>query len=386
MSSKRDYYEVLELDRNASESEIKKAYRKQAMRYHPDRNLGDKEAEAKFKEGAEAFEVLSNPDKKQTYDQFGHAGLEGAFRGGGFQWTDFTHAGDFSDIFENLDSIFGGGIFGHIFGGGKSARQGPPRGEDLRVSLELTLEEIAKGVQKKIRINRLQGCDRCGGTGSEGGKEPETCSTCGGIGQVRQATRSIFGQSMVVTTCPTCRGEGRVVESPCDLCGGEGRVRGTATLSVNIPAGVASGNYLPIRGQGNVGLRGGPPGDCIIFTEEKPHDLFERHGNDVIYDLAISFSQAALGDETEVPTLTGQMRLKIPPGTQSGKIFRIRGKGIPDVNGYQTGDELVRVMVWTPTKLSKREEELFQELSGLDNGKTPASGKGLFEKMKGVFG
>jgi molecular chaperone DnaJ len=384
--SKRDYYEVLGVGRNASADEIKKAYRKQAMKYHPDRNPGDKEAEARFKEAAEAYEALSDPQKKQVYDQYGHEGLGGPFQSGGFQWSDFTHASDFSDIFDNLDSIFGGGIFGNLFGGRGGGRRGPQRGEDLRVPLELTLEEIARGVQKKIKINRLQTCETCHGAGSRGGASAATCSTCGGVGQVRQATRSIFGQFVNVTTCPTCRGEGKVVKDPCGACEGEGRVRGAATVTVNIPAGVSSGNYIPMRGQGNVGPRGGPAGDCIVFIEEKPHELFERHGNDVLYDLAVSFSQAALGDEVEVPTLSGRVRMKIPPGTQSGKIFRLRGKGVPEVNGYQVGDQLVRVSVWTPTRLSKREEELFQELARLENGKVPSGGKGLFEKMKEVFG
>jgi molecular chaperone DnaJ len=385
--SKRDYYEVLGVERDASADEIKKSYRKNAMQYHPDRNQGDKEAESRFKEAAEAYEVLSDPQKRKTYDQYGHEGLGGPFQTGGFQWSDFTHAGDFSDIFDNLDSIFGGGIFGSLFGGrGGGGRRGPQRGEDLQVKLELTLEEISKGVQKKIKINRLQACETCRGTGAKEGSSATSCSTCGGVGQVRQATRSIFGQFVNVTTCPSCGGEGRVVKDRCAACEGEGRVRATPTLSVNIPAGVSQGNYIPLRGQGNVGPRGGPSGDCIVFIEEKAHDQFERHGNDVLYDLAVSFSQAALGDEVEVPTLSGRVRMKIPAGTQGGKIFRLRGKGIPDVNGYQTGDQLVRVAVWTPTKLSRREEELFRELAKLDNGKAPASGKGLFEKMKEVFG
>ncbi len=384
--SKRDYYEVLGVDRKASTDEIKKSYRKQAMKNHPDRNPGDKEAEARFKEAAEAYEVLSDPQKKQIYDQYGHEGLGGPFQSGGFQWSDFSHASDFSDIFDNLDSIFGGGIFGNLFGGRGGGRRGPQRGEDLRVSLELTLEEIAKGVQKKIKINRLHPCEVCHGAGSKGGTSAATCPTCGGVGQVRQSARSIFGQFVNVTTCPTCRGEGKVVKDPCGACGGEGRVRGAATVTVSIPAGVSSGNYIPMRGQGNVGPRGGPAGDCIVFIEEKPHELFERHDNDVLYDLAVSFSQAALGDEVEVPTLSGRVRMKIPPGTQSGKIFRLRGKGVPEVNGYQVGDQLVRVSVWTPTRLSKREEELFQELARLENGKVPAGGKGLFEKMREVFG
>ena len=383
--AKRDYYEVLEVEKGASVDEVKRAYRKQALKFHPDRNPGSEEAEEKFKEAAEAYEVLNDPQKRQTYDRFGHEGLGGPFRSGGFQWSDFSHAGDFQDIFSSLDEIFGGGIFGDIFGR-RGGRRGPQRGDDLRIALKITLEEIASGVDKKVRLSRLDRCDTCSGSGAKSGATSATCEVCGGMGQVRQATRSLFGQFVNVTTCPQCGGEGKVIRDRCSDCSGEGRKKKTVTLSVNIPAGVAEGNYIPIRGQGSVGPRGGPAGDCLVFIEEVEHDLFERHGNEILYDLPISFSQAALGAEVEVPTLTGKARMKIPAGTQSGKIFRLRGKGIPELNGYRTGDQLVRAVVWTPTKLSKKEEVVFQQLAELGNGQPPEGGKGFFERVKEALG
>ena len=381
----RDYYEVLGVEKGASEDAIKKSYRKLAMKFHPDRNPGDKQAEANFKEAAEAYEVLSDPQKRQTYDQFGHQGLGGPFGSGGFKWSDFSHAGDFDDIFSNLDDIFGGGIFGDIFGGGRRRRGGPERGEDLRISLPLTLEEIAEGTQKTIKLKRLDKCDDCTGLGAKPGSQPTTCDVCGGTGQVRQATRSLFGQFVNVTSCPKCQGEGAMISEPCPRCGGEGRSEKDTTLTVNIPAGVAEGNYIPLRGQGSVGRRGGPAGDCQVFIQEIEHDQFERHGNDVIYDLPVSFSQAALGAEIEVPTLSGKAKMKVPVGTQSAQIFRMRGKGIQDVNGYGRGDQLVRVVVWTPTKLNKEEQAIFKELSELENGHAPEGGKGFFDRVKEVL-
>ena len=375
---KRDYYEVIGVGRDASDDDVKKAYRKLALKYHPDRNPGDAEAEANFKEAAEAYEVLSDPQKRQTYDRFGHQGLGGPFASGGFNWSDFSHAGDFEDIFSSLDDIFGGGIFGDIFGRRGGGRRGPQRGEDLRITLPLSLEEIAEGVQKKIKLTRLDRCETCEGTGAKAGSQPVACETCGGAGQVRQATRSLFGQFVNVTTCPRCAGEGTSIAQPCAKCGGEGRLKAQTSLSVNIPAGVAEGNYIPLRGQGSVGRRGGSAGDCQVFVQEVEHDQFERHGNNVVYDLPISFSQAALGAEVKVPTLGGKAVMKVPAGTQSGQVFRLRGKGIPDVNGYGTGDELVRVMVWTPKKLNREEEEIFQELAELENGAPPEGGKGFF--------
>jgi molecular chaperone DnaJ len=379
--AKRDYYEVLGVGRDASETQIKSAYRKLALKYHPDRNPDDPQAEEKFKEASEAYEVLSDAQKKANYDRFGHAGLEGSFGSGGFQWSDFTHASDFEDIF--------GDIFGSFFGGAGSrtrGRSGPPRGRDLKVGIELTLEEIASGVEKKINLNRLQKCEVCGGSGAAVGGGKKTCTTCGGIGQVQQISRSLFGQSMRVTVCPTCSGEGSIVSSPCDECSGEGVRRRKATLTVRIPAGVSSGNYIPLRGQGDTGLRGGPPGDCLVYIDEKEHKFFDRDGNDVIYRCPISFSQAALGDEVEVPTLGGKAKMEVPAGTQSGKVFRMRGKGIPDVNGRGVGDQLVQVILWTPDSLGPRERELFEELGDLERKRAASEGKSFFTKMFEAFG
>ncbi len=383
--SKRDYYEVLGLQRDATENDIKKAYRKQAMKYHPDRNAGDEEAAARFKEAAEAYEVLGNERKRQVYDQYGHAGLGGPFQGGGFQWSDFTHATDFEDIFSNLDDVFGGGVLGDLFGR-RGGRRGPHRGEDLRIPLRLTLEEIASGVQKKIRIARMDRCGNCSGSGARSGAAARTCSVCNGMGQVRQATRSMFGQFVNVTTCPQCNGEGKVIGDRCPDCGGEGRAKKTVSLAVNIPAGVTDGNYIPLRGQGSVGPRDGTAGDCMVLIEEAEHDHFERHGNDILYELPISFSQAALGAEVTVPTLNSRAEMKIPAGTQSGQIFRLKGKGIPELNGYRTGDQLVRVMVWTPARLNEEEQRLFRQIAELENIQPPEGGKGLFERMKEAFG
>jgi len=377
--AKRDYYEVLGVGRDASESEIKGAYRKMALKNHPDRNPDDPQAEERFKEASEAYEVLIDAEKRSAYDRFGHAGVEGSFGSGGFQWSDFTHATDFEDI---LGDLFGG-FFG--FGGGRRARRGPsgpPQGRDLKIAVELTLEEIAEGVEKKINLTRLQRCEACDGSGAARGSSKETCSTCGGVGQVQQVSRSFFGQSVTVTICPTCGGEGRIITSPCSDCRGEGRVRGKATLTVRIPPGVRSGNYIPLRGQGEAGPRGGPPGDCLVFIEEKEHEYFTREGNDVIYQLPISFSQAVLGDEVQVPTLTGRAKMKIPVGTQSGRIFRLRGKGIPDVDGRGVGDQLVKVVLWTPQELSGQERQLFEELARLEKDRAASEGKGFFEKMR----
>ncbi len=383
--SKRDYYDVLGLQRGATDGDIKKAYRKQAMKYHPDRNAGDEQAAARFKEAAEAYEVLGDAQKRQVYDQYGHAGLGGPFQGGGFQWSDFTHATDFEDIFSNLDDVFGGGILGDLFGR-RGGRRGPQRGEDLRIPLRLTLEEIASGVQKRIRFARMDRCDTCAGSGARSGAAARTCSVCNGMGQVRQATRSLFGQFVNVTVCPQCNGEGKVIGDRCLECGGDGRMKKTVSLSVNIPAGVTDGNYIPLRGQGSVGPRDGAAGDCMVLIEEAEHEHFERHGNDILYELPISFSQAALGAEVTVPTLNSRAEMKIPAGTQSGQVFRLKGKGIPELNGYGTGDQLVRVMVWTPARLNEEEKALFRQLADFENVQPPEGGKGLFDRMKEAFG
>lgn len=383
--AKRDYYDVLGLSRDANEDDIKKAYRKLALQHHPDRNPGSQEAEERFKEATEAYEVLKDPQKRSTYDQFGHAGLSGA---GGFGTSGFAGF-DLSDALRAFMRDFGGfgGIFDDFFGGGATrTRRGYPKGQDLQVRLNLALEEIAVGVEKKIKIKRLQKCDECEGSGAAKGSSKRTCPKCRGTGQLRRVSRSLFGQFVNVTTCDYCHGEGEVIDQPCPQCRGEGRVKGASTISVKIPAGVTGGNYIQMRGLGNVGLRGGPPGDVIVLVEEQKHPEFRRHGDDILHDTLISFAQAALGDQIPVPTLDGKVDLKIPAGTQSGKIFRFRGKGIPHLHGYGKGDELIRVLVWVPTRLSSEEKKLLKELAAKENMKPPEGDKSFFEKLKETLG
>jgi len=362
---KRDYYEVLGVGKNAASDEIKSAYRKLAMQYHPDRNPGDRDAEEKFKEAAEAYEVLSNGDKRQKYDRFGHEGLRNSGASPGF--TDindiFSH---FGDIF---GSSFGGSIFEEVFGGGRSRSRQSQRGRqgsDLKIQLHLTLEEIASGVEKTIKVKRHVPCEQCSGTGAKTGTSLEACTVCGGNGELRQVSRSLFGQFINIVPCTNCGGEGTVVKEPCLNCHGDGRVQGEKTIKVNVPAGVSEGNYIPLHGQGNTGRKGGPPGDLIVYIREKEHQDFERHGNDVLYDLVISFPDAVLGADVEVPTLTGRARLKIDAGTPAGTILRMRDKGVPNLNSGGRGDQLVRVHLHVPRKVSGREKELLQEMSSLD--------------------
>ncbi|UCB52956.1 MAG: molecular chaperone DnaJ [Candidatus Zixiibacteriota bacterium] len=381
--AKRDYYEVLGLGRDAAEDDIKKAYRKLALQYHPDKNPGNQEAEEKFKEATEAYEVLKDSRKRSTYDQFGHAGLGGAGGFGGFDFTSF----DLGDALRAFMRDFGG--FGSVFDdffGASRARQGPPKGRDMQIRLKLSLEEIATGVEKKIKIKRLQKCGECSGSGAAQGTSKKTCPKCQGAGQVRRVSRSLFGQFVNVSTCDQCNGEGMVVDKPCPACRGEGREKGTSTVSVKIPAGVTSGNYIQLRGAGNAGPRGGPPGDVIVLIQEQDHPAFKRHGDDIIHDTMISFTQAALGIEITIPTLDGNASLKIPPGTQSGKVFRLRGKGVPRLQGYGKGDEFVRVLVWVPTRLSSEEKKLLKELSSKENMQPPQGDKSFFEKLKETLG
>jgi len=353
--TKQDYYEILGISKGANQDEIKKAYRQLAMKYHPDRNPGDEEAEEKFKEAAEAYEVLTDPQKKERYDRFGHDGL----RGSGF--SDFSgFEFDLSDALRTFMEGFGG--FGDIFGTSRR-RAGPARGNNLQIRLELTLQEIAKGAEKKIKIRRLGKCDACGGSGAKSAQDVRTCTTCGGSGQVRQMSRSLFGQFVNVTVCHTCQGEGKVISNPCRQCHGDGRIKEESTLKVNIPAGVATGNYISLSGEGDVGPKGGPRGDVIILIEEKQDPDFERHGDDILLNLPISITQAVLGAEVEVATLTGKAVLNIDAGTQSGKILRMRGKGISHLNRHGKGDQLIRILVWTPTKVSKEAKGLFEKLS-----------------------
>lgn len=370
MASKRDYYEVLGIDRGANEEAIKKSYRKLALEYHPDRNPGDRQAEDRFKEVAEAYEILRDPNKRARYDQFGHEGLRTATG-----WPGGFGGFDLSDALRSFLRDFGAGFsFGDMFGEDpRSASKGPRRGRDLQIRLPLQLHEIATGISKKIRLNRTTGCTTCNGSGAKPGSAPETCSTCRGAGRVKRVSSSLFGQMVRVETCPACGGEGSVVSDPCAECTGTGVVDQTSTISVKIPAGVASGNYLTLRGQGHAGGKGGPPGDAYVLIIEEEDESFERQGADVVCRLSVSFPTAVLGGEIEVPTLTGKSRIKIPPGTPSGKVFRMRGKGLPELNSSRRGDQLVQIVVWVPEHLKRQERKLIEELMELD-GLRPESG------------
>ncbi len=382
--TKRDYYEILGVSRNASSDEIKSAYRKLAMQYHPDRNPGNKEAEEKFKECAEAYEVLSDTQKRQRYDQFGHQGVDS---------TGFHGFDNINDIFSHFSDIFGGfgrsgSIFDDFFGSSSSRRsrsRGMP-GSDLKINLKLTLEEIADGVEKTLKVKKYKPCSSCGGTGAKSGSGYTTCSYCNGTGEIRQATRSIFGQFINVTECHHCNGEGRIVKERCLECSGEGRVKSESTIKVNIPAGVVEGNYIPLRGQGNAGARGGENGDLLVFIEEAQHKFFSRLNDDIIYELEIGFPDAVMGVEVVVPTLKGKAKLKVEAGTQAGSVLRMKDKGIKHLNGYGRGDQLVKVNIITPKKISSKEKELLKELSKSENF-NPKKGKDKDDKsfFKGVF-
>jgi molecular chaperone DnaJ len=372
-----DFYALLGVSRDATEAEIKKAYRKLAMDYHPDRNPAA-EAEARFKEITEAYEVLRDPQKRSAYDRFGKAGVGGA---GGFNY----HHVDLSEALNIFMRDFGGlGGFESLFGGGRP-RQDHRRGQDVRVSLKLTLAEVATGVKKAVRLKTLDRCAVCEGTGAKAGTRPTTCSTCGGSGEVRRQARSMFGQFVSVSPCPTCAGEGTVIATPCEVCRGEGRVRGDRTVTVEIPAGVASNNYLTLRGQGAVGPRNGPSGDLLVMLDIKDDERFERQGDDLYHDFLLSFSQAALGGSFTVPTPYGDEEVKIPAGTQTETVLRLRGRGLPVLGQNAKGDLLVRVHVWTPERLTAEQERLFRELAKTE-GEPPKRSPGFWSKLKEALG
>jgi molecular chaperone DnaJ len=393
--SKRDFYDVLGVTKSASAEEIKKAYRKMAIKYHPDKNPGDKQAEDNFKEAAEAYEILSNAEKKQRYDHYGHAGVGGAASGGG--GGGYGGGGmNMEDIFSQFGDIFGNGgggggsPFDSFFGGGGQQSRGGRRvakGSNLRIKVKLTLEEIANGTEKKIKVNKQITCKTCDGTGAKDKSSVSTCKTCGGSGAVRRVTNTILGQMQTSSTCPTCNGSGQQITSKCTVCHGEGTTRGEETISINIPAGVSDGMQLSMSGKGNAAPNGGVPGDLIILIEETPHESLKREGNNVVYDLHVSIIDAALGYSAEVPTIDGKAKIKIEPGTQSGKLLRLKGKGIPEVNSYHRGDEIIHVNIWTPKALSSEERTMLEKLRESPNFK-PQPGKNdksFFEKMKEYF-
>lgn len=384
--AKRDYYEVLGVAKTASADEIKKAYRKKALELHPDRNPGDKTAEDKFKEAAEAYDVLSDADKKARYDRYGHAGMEnmGGGPGGGFQGMDMD------DILRRF-GFDTDDIFSEFFGG-RGRRGGTrPRGErgsNLRIKVKMTLEEIATGVNKKIKVRKQTVCNTCHGSGARDQNSVETCATCRGSGMVNRVTQTPFGMMQTAVQCPTCNGSGQTIKSPCNVCKGDGRVFGEETIEVDIPAGVHEGIQLSIAGKGNAGARGGAPGDLIINIEEVAHEEFTREGNNVIYELFLNIADAALGSKIEVPTLDGRARITIPAGTQSGKIFRLKDKGLPALQSYQRGDQLIHANVWTPKKLTDEERRTLEKLRDMPNFK-PAPDKDdktLFDRVKDIFG
>src|SRR5690242_5820599 len=373
-----DYYSVLGVARDASDDDIKKAYRKLAMQYHPDRNNGSKEAEERFKEITEAYDILGNREKRTTYDRYGEAGLRGGGFGG-FHHVDLSEAlgifmRDFGG-FAGLDEIFGGRL-----------RGGVRAGADVKVTIPLTLAEVATGVEKTFTVKLLDPCDRCEGTGAEPGTAPVRCATCGGTGEVRRAQRSFFGQFVSVAPCPTCAGQGKTIEAVCKKCRGEGRVRGEHTIPLEIPAGVSTGQYMTLRGMGSVGPRGGPRGDILVVFDVEEDPRFERDGADLFTEVLVTYPQLVLGADVDVPLVTGSFTLRVPAGTQSGQVFHIRGRGLPRVNSSGTGDMQVRVQMWTPQSLTNEQEALVKQLAGLETVPPVPREKGFWSKVKEALG
>ena len=385
--SKRDYYEILGVTKSSSADEIKKAYRKTAMQYHPDRNPGDKAAEDKFKEAAEAYEVLSDTDKRAKYDRYGHQAFGPGTSGGGF------HNANMEDIFSHFGDIFGNDMFGSFFGGagqrsgGRTSQSTGQRGSNLRIKLKLNYAEIASGVTKQVKVKKHVTCATCSGNGAKDKSSFQKCATCGGNGQVKRVQNTFLGQMQTVTTCPSCNGEGATITAKCGSCKGEGRVFGEEMINIDIPAGVQEGMQLSMSGKGNAGERGGYPGDLIIQIQEEAHPELERDGLNVAYDLHLTFPDVIFGTEVEVPTITGKAKVKIPAGTQSGKILRLKGKGFPEVQGYAKGDQLIQVSVWTPQHVSFEEKEILEKLNNSENFKPnpDKKDKSFFDKVKEAF-
>lgn len=380
--AKRDYYDVLDLSKNASKEEIKKAYRKKALKYHPDKNPDNEQAEENFKEAAEAYEILADENKRQRYDQFGHAGVSGA-AGGGFGSGGMT----MDDIFSSFGDIFGGHFGGFSgFGGGRS-RQRVNKGSNLRVRVKLNLQDIASGIEKKIKVNKYVECNSCDGTGAADGRSFSNCSSCNGTGQVTRISNTFLGQMQTTSTCPTCNGDGKMITRKCTSCYGEGIVKEEEVISIKIPAGVAEGMQLNVSGKGNAPRRGGINGDLLVIIEETPHNELVRDENNLIYNLFISTPDAALGAAIEIPTVDGKVKIKIEAGTQSGKILRLRGKGLPDVNGYHKGDLLVNINVWVPKSLTREEAKILEKLNTSPNFKPQPSKteKNIFDRMRDMF-
>jgi len=372
-----DFYKTLGVARSASDTEIKTAYRKLAMTYHPDRNNGSKEAEEKFKEITEAYDVLRDPDKRELYDRYGEAGLRG---GAGFHHVDLSEA---LSIF--MRDLGGLGGFGDLFGAATSRGSGPRTGSDIKISMQMTLAEVATGTEKTVSVRLLEPCDQCEGRGAEPGSTATKCATCQGTGEVRRAQRSFFGQVISVAPCPSCAGEGSVVAAPCKKCRGEGRLRGEKQIVVRIPAGVATGQYMTMRGVGNVGPRGGPRGDILVVFEVEEDPRFERDGEDLYTEVLVTYPQLTLGANVEVPMVAGSVTLQVPPGTQSGQVFNLRGRGLPRINSSSTGDLHVRLQLWTPDSLSDVEKELIGRLAELQSVPAPRP-KGLWSKIRESLG
>lgn len=379
--AKRDYYEILGLSREGSPEAVKKAYRKLALKYHPDKNQGNKDAEEKFKEVSEAYEVLSDSKKRVLYDQYGHDGMQSTFSGEGFNWSDFTHFDEFGDIFDNLGDVFRGfGGSSDIFGGGQQGR-GPGRGSSIQYEVELDFEEAVFGVEKSIDLPRYEVCGSCKGSGAKAGSKKETCQMCGGRGQVFTSS----GFFSIARTCNRCDGEGEIVKAPCPKCSGQGRIRVSRRIKVKIPAGIHTGSRLRVHGEGEAGVRGGGRGDLYVFIKVRPHSIFKREEYDIICEVPVSFSQAVFGAEIDIPTLNGKIKMKVPEGTQSGKVFRIRGKGIPRLDGYGKGDQYVKVNIETPINLNQKQKASLKDFAEACGDSVNPMSKSFINKVKQMF-